>query len=138
MAQDPLEPTGALRERIATYGLEFLARFLTAATARQPAAVEALIDLAQVLTQLGRYGEGLAVDRQLVELLPEEPTVHYNLACSLALTGAREESLAALERSVDLGYDDAEVLSQDEDLASLRTEPRFLALVERLSGGSAP
>ena len=64
---------------------------------------------------------------------PNDPTAHYNLGCSLALVGRVEEALDALEQAEDLGYDDAEHLLADEDLASLRGESRFRSLAERLS-----
>ena len=44
---------------------------------------------------------------------------------------ARRQALDALERVVDLGYSDFEAMAADEDLASLRREERFKALVQR-------
>ena len=73
------------------------------------------------------------VDRRLVALLPDDPSVRYNLACSLALTGAREAALDALGEAIQRGYDDPEHLSADDDLASLRDEPRFVALLAGLT-----
>ena len=123
-----------LRERLDRLGQEFLADFLERATARHPENAEALAELAGVLTSLGRLEEGLAADEKLVGLVPENPTVHYNLACSLALLGRRDSALDALERAIQLGYDDGEHLLEDEDLASLRDEARFHELVMRLGG----
>jgi Flp pilus assembly protein TadD len=113
-------------------GLEFLADFLARAARHRPDDVEVLAELASTLTRLGRYQEGLGLDRRLVELLPEDATVRYNLACSLALCQASAAALLELERAVELGYADAEHLLADEDLRSLRSEPNFVALVERL------
>ena len=123
-------PFLARAERI---GLEFEARFYGEVLRHTPTHVEALAELGQVLTRLERYEEGLEVDRRLVELVPENPTAHYNLACSYALCGRREEALDALETAERLGYADRGHLLADEDLASLRSEPRFQALVARLS-----
>jgi tetratricopeptide (TPR) repeat protein len=118
-------------------GLEFLARFLQIECRRHPRNVEALAELGHALTRLGRIGEGLEVDRRLVRLAPDNSTVHYNLACSLSLLGRSDEALDALERSVELGYSDAEHLLADEDLERLHDEPRFLEVVRKLraSGG---
>ena len=132
MAPDTFDLDPGLQQRLDRLGLDFLADFFAAQVARQPDHVDSLIDLGHVLTRLGRYDDGLRIDRHLVELLPEEPTVHYNLACSLALTGATDSALAALERCIELGYDDPEFLRGDEDLAALHGDPRFDALVERL------
>lgn len=113
-------------------GLAFLAEFLEIALHHRPENVEALAELGHVYTRLGRLAEGLAVDRRLVHLIPENPTVHYNLACSLALCGEREAALDALEQAIGLGYADPAFLLQDRDLESLRAEPRFDALVRKL------
>lgn len=106
--------------------------FLEVELERHPDNVEALAELGQVYTRLGHWEEGLTVDRQLVRLVPENPTVHYNLACSQALLGQAEDALDSLERAVSLGYDDVGYLQNDEDLAGLRREERFRALIERI------
>lgn len=126
-----------LREALDAVGREFLADILTRETERHPDNVAALADLAHVLTRLGRLEEGLLVDRRLVRLDPENPTAHYNLACSLALLGRAQEALDALYRAADNGYDDLEHLLEDPDLVGLRDEPRFRALSRRLQGEPA-
>lgn len=125
------------RQRVDRLGLEFLADFLGTQVERRPSDVDALIDLGHVLTQLGRFAEGLSIDRRLVRLLPEEPTVRYNLACSLALTGERERALDCLAQAIDLGYDDAGFLRDDEDFKGLRGDPRFEALLARLESAAS-
>lgn len=132
MSLDPLELDPATAERLDRLGAEFLADFLGRSTARHPENLEALAELATTLTRLGRHAEGLAVDEQLVQRAPKDPTVHYNLACSLALCGRFGTALDALERAVELGYSDLKHLLEDEDLASIRKEERFRTLVERL------
>jgi tetratricopeptide (TPR) repeat protein len=121
-------------ERLERVGVEFLGEFFGRETARHPENLPALVELACILTRLGRYQEGLACDLKLAQLAPEDPTVHYNLACSLALLGHGAKALDALERSIDLGYDDPDHLLADGDLKSLWDEPRFRALVVRLGG----
>lgn len=129
MTQPQESPVHPAFERI---GLEFLADFLGRAARHRPDDVEVLAELATTLTRLGRHEEGLSLDRRLVDLLPDDATVRYNLACSLALCHASAAALLELQRAVDLGYSDAEHLLADDDLSSLRQEPNFLALVARL------
>jgi tetratricopeptide (TPR) repeat protein len=66
------------------------------------------------------------------------PTLYYNIACTHALLGEKEEALDYLERDLAENHPSAGSLAQkrdwarkDPDLASLRGEPRF----ERLLGG---
>jgi len=126
----PLPPE--LEDRLERLGLEFLAEFLGRALARRPDDFEALSELATLLTRLGRLEEGLAADQRLVHLSPHDPTVHYNLACSLALLGRAEAALDALEHSIALGYRDIEHMLGDEDIASVRSSSRFQALLANL------
>jgi len=121
-----------LEERLSQLGQEFQVDFLQRALSRHPDNFEALSEFATLLTRLGRLEEGLAADERLVELAPRDPTVHYNLACSLALLARPEQALDALEHAAALGYRDTEHLLADEDLASLHAEARFLALVASL------
>lgn len=132
MRTDPLNPDPQLRQALDQAGTGFLTAFFEIETQRHPDNLDALAELGQLYTRLGRWENGLGVDRRLVRLVPHNPTVHYNLACSLALLGRRDDALDALERSVELGYDDFEFLLGDPDLASLRDEVRFRGLVRLL------
>lgn len=137
MGHDPLDLSVTLREELDRLGLLFLADFLAVETARHPKNLDALAELGQIYSRLGEWRKGLEVDRQLVRLVPENPTVHYNLACSLAVLGQTDPALEALERAVERGYADAEFMQGDADLESLRREPRFLELLGRLGHPAA-
>ena len=132
MSEETLTLSDSLRSRLDRLGLEFVAEVLGIETRERPGNAEALVTLGMVLTQLGRYPEGLAVDRRLVELHPKDSGARYNLACSLALTGQCALALSALEEAGELGYDDAEHLVADADLSSLRNEARYLSVIARL------
>lgn len=113
-------------------GLDFEIAFFERALARdrdRPAVLEAL---GIAYTQRGRFADGLAVDRRLAELRPEDPIVQYNLACSYALVGAKDEGLEALSRAIELGYDDKEHLEGDHDLDAIRDDERFSELVKKI------
>jgi tetratricopeptide (TPR) repeat protein len=120
------------RQRAESLGQAFMVEFLGRALERHPDNLDALAELGQAYTRLGRIEEGLEVDERLARLVPENPTVHYNLACSLAMLGQLDTALDALEKAVRLGYDDAGFLREDEDLASLRGESRFRELMRLL------
>jgi Flp pilus assembly protein TadD len=88
--------------------------------------------LGGLYTKQGRIADGLKMDRRLVKLQPRNPTAHYNLACSLALSKRKSEALQALKVAVELGYRDSEWLSQDPDLELLQNHPEFQKLVNHL------
>lgn len=55
-------------------------------------------------------------------------TESYNIACAYALLGKTDEALMWLEKAFDHRYADQQTLEGDDDLNSLRTDPRFIAL----------
>ena len=94
-----------------------------------PNYVDALIPLAEAYTKAGFYEKGLQMDKRLVKLRKNDPTVHYNLACSLALSEKKDEAIAALEKAIELGYHDFDHLKRDPDLKELYNDPRFKLLM---------
>lgn len=112
--------------------LDIEIRFLAGLVRRDPEYVEALELLGEDYTRRGRFEEGLAVDQQLAKLRPDNPTVLYNLACSLSLTGQPEAAFEALNRALDCGYRDVRWLEQDPDLAAFRQHPLHRKLQARL------
>jgi tetratricopeptide (TPR) repeat protein len=105
--------------------LEFEMLFYEQLLVRHDDYYEAYFPLAEIYTQLGMYEKGLAIDRRLSELYPDDPSVWYNLACSLSLCMKLVDSLDALETSVKLGFDDPELLRTDPDLANIRSTSRY-------------
>jgi non-specific serine/threonine protein kinase/serine/threonine-protein kinase len=58
----------------------------------------------------------------------------YNLACTAAGAGRRDEAFDYLHRAIEAGYNDAQLIRTDDDLKSLRNDPRFDKLVADLKG----
>ena len=133
MEPDASSFSPALRERLERAGTEFLAGFFETELRQKPENLAALIELGHLYTRLGRVREGLAVDRELARRLPGDATVHYNLACSLALNGEIDAAFGELDRALEHGYRDTGHLTQDADLEALRGDPRFGALLARLA-----
>ena len=132
MEQERAFPAPEILPALDRLGLEFLADFLEVETDRHPENLAALGELGHLCTRLGRHAKALGVDRRLVGLRPLDPTVHYNLACSLALVGEAGACIAALERAIALGYDDLAHLLADEDLASVREHAGFRRIAQGL------
>ena len=78
--------------------------------------------------------ESLAINvRAEGEHSPSAALAKYNLACLMARVGDKEAALALVADAVDHGLipDAALQLESDDDLAALRTDPRFQAVVRR-------
>lgn len=101
---------------------------------RLPDFAEVLRAQASNLTTKGLLKEGLKVDQKLVQLRPLDPTAHYNLACRYALLKQRDMALNTLRRAVELGYRDFRFMLQDQDLDSIRKDPRFKQLLREFGG----
>lgn len=56
--------------------------------------------------------------------------IKYNLACFEALEENIEEAFTWLQGAVDAGFGDRAWIEQDEDLASLRDDPRFQGILD--------
>lgn len=97
-----------------------------------PDFIEALTVIGDLYTKAGMWQKGLDVDLRLVKLRPEDPMVHYNLACSYALLNQTQASLASLTKSIELGYDDFEYIKADGDLENLFKDPDVQHYIRKL------
>jgi tetratricopeptide (TPR) repeat protein len=75
---------------------------------------------------------------KLIAARPFDANALYNLACADSLAGAKGPALDHLERAVRAGFRDADHIRTDPDLAAIRAEPRFAALLASLSGSPEP
>lgn len=108
-------------------------RFLEAIRRRRPADDRVWRALAELYTRVGRFEDGLREDKKLAQAFPAEPDVWYNLACSHALLGEVDAAFNALRTAIDLGYENIEWILEDDDLKSIRNDPRFQQLLDLLS-----
>ena len=56
---------------------------------------------------------------------PQNPSLFYNWACYFSLTEKTADSLAALQKAVEKGYENFEQIGKDPDLANLRKTPAY-------------
>jgi len=116
-------------------GIRFQIGIFEEALHKDAGNTEALRYLSHAYSVVGRVEDALAADRRLVAKLPRDPRARYNLACSLALSGRRDDALTTLEQACDLGFDDVTLLEKDRDLDGLREDARFEAIRQRISRG---
>ncbi len=102
-----------------------------------PNDVRALYLGANALYELGERPRALEWASRALFMEPEEPNVLYNVACLYALLGETDKSLDCLEKAFSKGFGYREWIENDPDFASLRSDPRFQALMQRLSADRA-
>jgi tetratricopeptide (TPR) repeat protein len=111
---------------------DFEITFFEGILKRSPKDIEVLEILGGLYTKGGRIDDGLRMDRKLVRLLPDNPTAHYNLACSFALKNKNAKAIEILRAAIVLGYTDREWMLKDPDLKSLKKYPAFKDLIKQL------
>ena len=113
--------------------LDIEIQFLEGVVRRDQRYVEALQLLGDDYTRRGRFEDGLQVDRRLARLCPEDPLVHYNLACSFSLTEEFRKAAHALRKAIQSGYRDFEHLRRDSDLEPLRQTDLYAAIEQEIA-----
>ena len=126
---DPPGPSTLLTQLAERPQLDFELEFYESLLQRLPDFADALRAQASNLTTKGLVKEGLKVDQKLVQIRPQDPTAHYNLACRYALLRQPDLALNTLRKAVELGYRDFRYMIQDRDLDSIRKDPRFRELI---------
>jgi serine/threonine protein kinase/Flp pilus assembly protein TadD len=90
---------------------------------------------AAALIELGEHDKALDWTRRAASMDPDDPSVLYNVACDYAMLGMRKEGVEALTKAVDNGFGHWKWIEHDSTLDNLRSEPGFLALLERKPTG---
>jgi len=88
---------------------------------------------AVALARRGQKELGLEWARRALAADPEDSGLLYNTACFFAVQGERDEALDCLEKAVNLGFGLRGWVENDADLASLHGDPRFQAVLQKLS-----
>lgn len=99
-------------------------------TTTDPKNARAWSRLGAALHSAQRYQEAAAAWTRAAEL-GKDPIAMYNLACSLARSNKRKEAIGWLERSLDAGFPAAAGMASDPDLAGLKGEEGFEALLRK-------
>jgi tetratricopeptide (TPR) repeat protein len=63
---------------------------------------------------------------------------YYNMACAYARLKQSDKAFEMLGKAIDEGFANRETLEKDEDLAALRSDPRFAALTSRIPKTTTP
>jgi transcriptional regulator GlxA family with amidase domain len=93
---------------------------------------EAWLALGRALHELKRYDEAMEANREAAKNEATRGPALYNLACEYALTGERDKAIDAAHDAVTAGYRVKYFYENDDDLASIRDDKRFQALLAKL------
>jgi tetratricopeptide (TPR) repeat protein len=102
-----------------------------------PDTILSLYDLADLYYHENRYADAVLFFSKVLEIQrrilgpghPDTLETLYGLACVLNLNSEHESAFRTLRELVDVGFSDAHRLETDDDLKSLRKDPRFAVLV---------
>jgi tetratricopeptide (TPR) repeat protein len=72
-----------------------------------------------------RYDEAIAAFQHSIEEGEKVDAATYNIACGYARKGNTARAFEWLQRAIDEGFDAESYLRHDDDLDSLRSDPRF-------------
>jgi transcriptional regulator GlxA family with amidase domain len=89
------------------------------------------LQLAALHLEDGRAADAAAVFRGLAVRNASDAGAWYGLACALARSGRNPEALDALEKAVAAGAGPRNQIEEDDDLATLRADPRFSTILSR-------
>jgi non-specific serine/threonine protein kinase len=81
------------------------------------------------LCELGETEEGLRWASRALEMDPDEPVTHYNVACLYSIVGKLDQAVECLRKAVDLGFAHKEWIEHDSNLDSLHGHPDYRALL---------
>jgi TolB-like protein/Flp pilus assembly protein TadD len=85
------------------------------------------------LIQVGEEEQALQWLERALQLDPDDPIVLYNAACGFALLGKADTALNYLESALAHGTISLDWMRNDEDLSSIREDPRYARLEGRLA-----
>jgi len=86
----------------------------------------------QILSAFGR-DDYVGALRLIAEALQHRPTdfvLHYNAACAMALLERPDDAIRSLRQAVRHGFRDFDLMVEDPDLESLRSDRRFIEIAE--------
>jgi adenylate cyclase len=100
--------------------------------ALNPNDVRALSIGSTILLDLGETQESYDWIKRAQVLAPEDSGVLFNGACLYAKSGLKDDALDLLEKAMKRGSGNKAWILQDPDYDSLRDDPRFIALMEKI------
>lgn len=104
-----------------------------------PGLFDAWFALGYALHAQGKIDEALPAHLEAAKspVRATASVAHYNAGCAYALKGDKDKAIEQLTLAVDKKVNGQAGFDKDPDLASLVSDPRFVALLEKRRGGAA-
>ncbi len=83
------------------------------------------------------YAGAIEAFGKAIEAGYREDAASYNIACGYALLGKTDQAFAWLNKAAEAGFDLSDYVGDDDDLDSLRSDPRWMQLKAQLRAQSA-
>jgi hypothetical protein len=93
--------------------------------------------LGGALLSLGKYDRAVEALKHSVEISAQSTTM-YNLAASYARLNDKAKAFEWLDKAMQAGFSNPQLLGTDEDLASIRGEAHFKELISRATANAKP
>jgi tetratricopeptide (TPR) repeat protein len=102
--------------------------YLKQSTRIDPENVHALLAMAWCFKRLGQIDKSVETMQAAVELDPESPISHYNLACYCSLNHQVNLALVHLSFALDLNPEYRDKVACESDFDPIRDNPRFISI----------
>ncbi|MBI3843942.1 MAG: tetratricopeptide repeat protein [Planctomycetes bacterium] len=91
------------------------------------------LSLGVALHNTGKYDEALAADMKAAEFAKAKANASYNAACTCASKKDKDKAFEWLNKAIAAGFSNRKQVIEDEDLASLRDDPRFQSVLDAMA-----
>ncbi|MDZ4810320.1 MAG: tetratricopeptide repeat protein [Bacteroidota bacterium] len=105
--------------------------YLSQAVKLDPNSATAALNLGLVYHSLQRYDPAIESIQNAIRLDPAKPKNYFTLACSYALNNKPDIAISYLRQAYEKGYKNVEALITDTDLAGLKDNKDFQALLDK-------
>lgn len=89
--------------------------------------IEAAMGLGWCYKRLGRVPDAIAALQRAVTSFPDQPVLHYNLACYHSVAGDVTAAIDHLGRAIAMDARFRDLTGSERDFDAIRSDPRFVA-----------
>jgi tetratricopeptide (TPR) repeat protein len=77
------------------------------------------------------YEEAIRITHQALDVAPNDPALHFNLACFYSIIRHYQDALYYFEQALRKGFNDEEKIRNDEDLRNIRDQKEFAEILSK-------